>query len=1398
MAYITIPCLLITIIMIIVMRYSPSFGTTDTPPCSQNVEISVDPILISTHVESERDWLNTTSYSENASEIATIYDIDQELFFQNGDNCGYTFTVVNGNGILVEVLQRRNYDYFSYVLIENLDYSRTSCDKKFTSIPLTSSQCSLTVQYQRFMFHVRNADILIKIRGHSIFKNCSETNSREKCRISRYDEVAQPWQPYAYGGLYFQYYFPIVPCHNYCVCNISYREWSMTCDGLHETTTFLIYDEAMEELGLHYMGIDNIASGAFKGLAPRLINLFLQYNRIKSLERGVFSGLFSLEYLSLENNSISILSEGFFSNLNQLWGLDLQNNQIRYVSSDAFDGLFALEYVLLQYNSIEFLKYGTFSDLRNLRYLYLDFNSIGLIENGAFIGLDNLLYLNLEMNFLTNITSDTFLGVSSQLMILNLANNEIESLPTLSEFTQLFDLFLTNNSLKLLPDGFLRNLTQLENMHIDNNHLVALPNGTFQGMLQLKFIYLQNNSLESLPAGAFKGLETLEKLYLQQNQLTSIPEDAFEETYNIRFIYLSDNQLMSLPSNLFLGMTKLESLRLQNNNISILSTGMFQDCVSMYSFVISKNNLAVIESRVFHSNLRNILLEYNKLKILTRTAFSNITQVRYLIISRNTLSSIFPGSFDGLYNLFVLFLDHNQINALPRGLFDHLNHVAEIHLNNNQLRSLPRDLFHNTTDLSLLFLHYNSLTSLPDNAFHGAVNMVELNLTHNSLTILPNDTFSGAKNLLVLDLTYNRISILPETSFASSKKIATLYLDNNNLSVLPENIFNNLTELLFIDLSANSLRLLPANMWQSNLQLQFVNMSYNQLTSIPFFKLADTLRAYDLSYNSLDSLHQNSFLSMFSLIYLSLDHNAISQIPARIFEDLGNIEILNLGHNLLKRVEKGTFSNLFKLITLDISNNLLTNVDSYLFASLLTLEYLLVQQNQISVLPTAVFDNLTQIKSINLSFNSIHEIQQDIISTNSSIETFDLRFNDLHLATYSSFAVFANMDNMSILVDNFATCCFSTNMFNCISQFPRPIYLTCRRMLDHIGLRVSMWFLGLFAVFWNGFVFFLRFSDNKSNKVQSILILNLAMSDFLMGVSMVMLASVDAFYNIYFPSYSDNWRRGPICKLVSILSLLSSEASVFFITLISFDRFQGAKNPFSARRIRPHQARLLAAIIWIVWVVISVVPSALSGISEKFTDVYEVSEVCVGIPMVRRPVVGDLTLDSVVISQPEVKITFRKESPLDFFVTYLDSITTERKSLNSSYLTSNVIGEQVATYYSIVIFIGINLFCFIFIAILYIQIFNIARRSAQKAGRKQKEAEELRMAVKMSAIVLTDFFTWVPLIFVSILAQFSVVSVSPVVYAWTVAFILPFNSAINPFLYTLIDRKQIDTKSKKK
>ena len=180
---------------------------------------------------------------------------------------------------------------------------------------------------------------------------------------------------------------------------------------------------------------------------------------------------------------------------------------------------------------------------------------------------------------------------------------------------------------------------------------------------------------------------------------------------------------------------------------------------------------------------------------------------------------------------------------------------------------------------------------------------------------------------------------------------------------------------------------------------------------------------------------------------------------------------------------------------------------------------------------------------VNISYNNIHSIGTNIFSNESKLQTFDIRQNEMYKVTYDSFKT--NPQNATIIVDKYATCCFM-NEAQCVSLKPRPEYLTCKRMLQDVFLRISVWVLGLSAFLCNGIAYYVRSKKRKANKVQTLFISNLALSDLLMGVNMLVLAAADVYYREYFPSYAREWRLGFTCKLAGFLSIFSSEGSVFY------------------------------------------------------------------------------------------------------------------------------------------------------------------------------------------------------------------------------------------------------------
>lgn len=116
-------------------------------------------------------------------------------------------------------------------------------------------------------------------------------------------------------------------------------------------------------------------------------------------------------------------------------------------------------------------------------------------------------------------------------------------------------------------------------------------------------------------------------------------------------------------------------------------------------------------------------------------------------------------------------------------------------------------------------------------------------------------------------------------------------------------------------------------------------------------------------------------------------------------------------------------------------------------------------------------------------------------------------------------------------------------------------------------------------------------------------------------------------------------------------------------------------------------------------------------------------------------------------------------------------------------------------YFSTAVFLALNCLCYLIILACYIVIIKTIYKTAKDVGRKQELKTQIRLNLKVAAIVSTDFLCWFPIIMLGILVQTRVITLPPSVVEWCVTFVLPINSAINPYLYTIggvISRRRND------
>uniref|UniRef100_A0A673BGF9 Ig-like domain-containing protein n=1 Tax=Sphaeramia orbicularis TaxID=375764 RepID=A0A673BGF9_9TELE len=299
---------------------------------------------------------------------------------------------------------------------------------------------------------------------------------------------------------------------------------------------------ALETLDLSNNNIVDIKASSFPALP--LKNLFLNNNRISSLETGCFTNLSSsLQVLRLNRNRLSSIPAKIFQ-LPNLHHLELSRNRVRRVEGLTFHGLHALRSLKMQRNGLSRLMDGAFWGLSNMEVLQLDYNNLTEVSKGWLYGLLTLQQLHLGHNAISRIQPDAW------------------------EFCQkLSELDLSSNHLSRLEESSFVGLSLLDELHIGNNRVSFIADGAFRGLSNLD---LQNNeiswTIEDMN-GPFSALDKLKKLFLQGNQIRSVTKKSFSGLDALQHLDLSNNAIMSIQANAFSQMKNLQELRLNTSSL---------------------------------------------------------------------------------------------------------------------------------------------------------------------------------------------------------------------------------------------------------------------------------------------------------------------------------------------------------------------------------------------------------------------------------------------------------------------------------------------------------------------------------------------------------------------------------------------------------------------------------------------------------------------------------------------------------------------------------------------------------------------------------------------------------------------------------------------------------------
>ena len=512
------------------------------------------------------------------------------------------------------------------------------------------------------------------------------------------------------------------------------------------------------------------------------------------------------------------------------------------------------------------------------------------------------------------------------------------------------------------------------------------------------------------------------------------------------------------------------------------------------------------------------------------------------------------------------------------------------------------DMVHRTAmilyhiNIRTLNLTYNNIIDISANSFQSLKVLQELDLSGNYLVTLHAGVFRGLQTLIILNISWNKLEILEEQCFAGLYKLRTLHLWNNKLKKLPATVFQSFINLEYLRVHDNEIAILDANLFIGLGKLEYLWFRSNMLSVLPrLFQVTKNLQLLDIASNLIEVLHEELFQGLGSLRFLNLGNNMLTSLPNKLFQGLANLNVLSIAGNQVTNLSKETFEGLLHLQlqmhlqNLKINNNRIVKLNHDIFRGLRKLKILEIQFNQIKVLDRYLFKDLKNLSHLSLAHNNIVYLDRDIFKDTISLRFIDLSSNKLidipniqDLINLNHFNVRGNTfvsisdgafsvlsAGSKVFASQHEVCeCYVPKYVNCSAANKRSPYLTCDRLLSNTVLVIVTWLIGLNAIGGNIFVFLWQKRQTRSNKVFTFLLRNLAASDFLMGIYMVIITFADLYFGDNFPMQSEAWRSGIICKIAGALSIISSEASVFFVTIISIDRFISIRFPFSTKKNR--------------------------------------------------------------------------------------------------------------------------------------------------------------------------------------------------------------------------------------
>lgn len=677
----------------------------------------------------------------------------------------------------------------------------------------------------------------------------------------------------------------------------------------------------------------------------------------------------------------------------------------------------------------------------------------------------------------------------------------------------------TRRNLTTIPDGIPLNVTNLD---LSDNMITELSDSPFSGFRRLSELKLDENKLESLPLNAFKGVKKLKILSLKENNFRTCPEFGLSLEF-LDELYLTGNKMHSVGVSAFQRVPNIHHLWLDFNELTEVPTDALKDLKNLEYLNLDQNKIVVIRNSSFQSlsRLITLLLFHNNISRIEDDAFKGLASLELLNLRNNNLEEV-PVALKELKNLEQLELIYNPIEAIEDYAFEGLVKLRNLVFNWEKLKSVGHNAFAYLPSLqSRLRLVSVKLDRFPN--LTGTTSLQYLTLTLNEIKELPENLCQQQKELVDLTLNFNKIVRIPDLSNCTS--LSVLKIEHNKIKSIGSSL-RNLGRLKDLTLKGNKIQSLPSRTFEGVDKLETLNLAKNEISFIAddAFAPFKMIKILDLSFNSFPVLPAKGLKTLETLKVR--DNRELKELPAKQLSKIRHVEAHYPYHCCEFRKEKKRKEKMIeeKQVVSESKNawfwddsedvTFLRNSDEYNMTEV-------EQKNDVSGFGSGNVDPI-----LDLDGSSEDEMKYPT-SDGSAQEGFD------------PFIEIEEDVNREV---------------ECTPE-PADPFFPCDDLMDSSLLRVGVWIVFLLALLGNAIVIFVIITRSSRIDVSRFLICNLAVADLCMGVYLGLLAIVDASTRGNFRSYGVEWQLSNGCKTAGFLAVLSSETSVFTLTVITVERY---------------------------------------------------------------------------------------------------------------------------------------------------------------------------------------------------------------------------------------------------